>query len=104
MHYFSSFLFFHAGNDSHKVLLQNKEKNFEGFFLLLEKNDEKKNYFQLIERRPCEKLYFRYFDSANSLLNIGTCQNNVDRFIFVSSIDWKINCGCAWYLDPRVLR
>ena len=32
IHYFSSFLFFHAGNDSHKVLLQNKEKNFEGIF------------------------------------------------------------------------
>ena len=38
-------LVFHAGNDSHKVLLQNKEKNFEGFFLLLEKNDEKKMDF-----------------------------------------------------------
>ena len=43
--FLSSFLFFHAGNDSHKVLLQNKENNFEATFFALEKNDEKKMIF-----------------------------------------------------------
>ena len=68
IHQFSSFLFFHAGNDSPKVSLQNKEKNFEGNFLFFEKIDEKKNDFQLIRRFPCGKLFFRYFDSVDLLL------------------------------------
>ena len=54
--FLSSFLFFHAGNDSHKLLLQNKKKkSISKELFCFEKNDEKKNDFQLIRRFPSGK-------------------------------------------------
>ena len=44
--FFSSFLFFHAGNDSHKLLLQNKKKKyFDGTFFVLRRTMKRKIIF-----------------------------------------------------------